>query len=128
MDRKITLTAAILIGLAIILGAFAAHSLEKVVSKDMIAVFEKGVKYQMFMGLGLLSVGLAADKLPFNLNWFYRLTLWGVIIFSGFIYLVTFKDVYPNLKYAGAIVPIGGSMMIVGWLILVVQLLRIKKE
>lgn len=128
MNKSITITAAILICLAIIMGAFAAHSLEKVLSSEMIAVFEKGVKYQMYTGLGLLAVGLSADKITFNLKWFYLLLLWGTIIFSGCIYLVSFKDLSPALRYAGAVVPIGGSMMIVGWFVFFLNLIRLQSK
>ena len=52
-------------------GAMAAHALEKIVSEAMIMVFEKGVKYQLLMGIGLLTIGLNSDKIKFNLNPFY---------------------------------------------------------
>lgn len=126
MDKQIVTTAVIFIGVGILLGAFTAHSLENVLSNEMIGIFEKGVKYQMITGLGLLAVGLSADKIPFDLKWFYWLSLLGVIVFSGGLYVLAFHELSPALRYFGAIIPIGGSMMIVAWLIFLFRLIRMK--
>lgn len=94
------------------------------VDSDSLAIFDKGVKYQMYTGLGFLAIGLAADKFSFELKWFYRLGLIGVIIFSGMLYALTFKEIEPALKICGAIVPIGGVLMITSWFVLIVKLLK----
>lgn len=124
MNKTIVLTAAILICLSIILGAFGAHGLKSMVEAESLAIFDKGVKYQMYTGLGFLAIGLAADKLSFDLKWFYRLGLIGVIIFSGMLYALTFKELEPALKVCGAIVPIGGVLMISSWGILIFKLTK----
>lgn len=126
MNKRIVVTAVILICLSIILGAFGAHGLKKLVESDSLTIFEKGVKYQMYSGLGLLAVGLSADKFNSTLKGFYFTLLTGVIIFSGCLYLLTFKDAYPALKITGAIVPIGGTLMIISWIILLVSVLKKK--
>lgn len=123
MSKKIVLTAAILICLSIILGAMAAHALEKIVSKELIETFEKGVKYQLYIGLGLLALGLNVDKLNFKLNGVYLLNLIGVILFSGSIYLYTFHGQVPGFKSFVHLVPLGGTAMIIGWITFIVLLI-----
>jgi len=127
MNRQFVITASILIGLSIILGAFGAHGLKNIVDTDAIVIFEKGVKYQMYSGLGLLIIGLSASKFNFKLFHFYNLNTIGIIIFSGMLYALTFKGIYPSLKICGAIVPVGGVLLISSWIILTIQLIRKQK-
>jgi uncharacterized membrane protein YgdD (TMEM256/DUF423 family) len=126
MSKKITLTGTILIFLGIILGAMAAHALEKSVSQQLVESFQKGVTYQFYIGFGFLIIGLNADRFQFNLMGFYILNLIGVLLFSGCIYLYALHEIIPELKNFVLIVPIGGSLMIIGWAVLFLQLLRIK--
>ncbi|NOQ73006.1 MAG: DUF423 domain-containing protein [Crocinitomix sp.] len=126
MSKKIVLTGGIFVLLGIILGAMAAHALEDVISASLIETFEKGVKYQFYVGLGLLAVGFNAERVPFNLKWFYLFNLLGVIIFSGCIYLYSLHEIIPSLRPAAMIVPIGGLSMIIGWTIFVIQIGRSK--
>jgi uncharacterized membrane protein YgdD (TMEM256/DUF423 family) len=124
MEKKLVLTGSILILISIILGAMAAHALEKIISPALIETFEKGVKYQIYTGFGLLIVGLGAHHFSFRITSFYWLNLIGVLLFSGCIYLYTFHEQMPALKPAVYIVPLGGSTMIIAWAILVIQLIR----
>lgn len=124
MSKKLVITGLIFILLSIILGAMAAHALEKTISPSLIETFEKGVKYQIYAGFGLLIIGFAAQQLRFSLTSFYWLTCIGTLLFSGCIYAYTFHEMIPALKSAVYIVPIGGSAMIMAWLILVIQTIR----
>lgn len=124
MEKKLVITGSILILLSIILGAMAAHALEKIISQALIETFEKGVKYQIYTGFGLLIVGLGAHQFSFRTAPFYWLNLIGVLLFSGCIYLYTFHEQMPALKPAVYVVPFGGSAMIMAWIILVIQLIR----
>jgi elongation factor Tu len=63
MNKKIVLTAAVLLMLAIILGAFGAHGLKDKVSPERIATFEVGVRYQFYIGLAMLILGFNEEKL-----------------------------------------------------------------
>lgn len=125
MNKSIVLTSIIFICLGIILGAFAAHSLEKTLNQNGIAIFETGVRYQLYMGLGLLPIGLLADRFSFQLKLFQYLAVTGVIIFSGCLYILAFKE-FHGLKFFGGIVPIGGTLMIASWIVLFVKILRSK--
>ncbi|HSD15462.1 MAG TPA: DUF423 domain-containing protein, partial [Flavobacterium sp.] len=87
MNKKIISTGAIFGMIAIILGAFGAHALKKVLSIEQLSTFETGVKYQMYHALFLLFIGLAelSQKAKKTI---YNLVVFGIIFFSGSIYLL----------------------------------------
>ena len=129
-DRKITLTATLFITIAIILGALGAHALEKVLSVEKLSSFEVGVKYQMYHGLALLALVALSDKLNISLKIVYRLLISGVILFSGSIYMLVFQGLL-GVKLGvvfGPLTPIGGLLMIAGWLTFFVKLIQIKTQ
>ena len=116
MDKKIISTAAILGMIAIILGAFGAHALKKVLSIDQLATFETGVKYQMYHALFLLLIGILTDVAQKTKQKIYYLTLSGVVLFSGSIYLLATNDLTTfNFKIIGFVTPIGGLLLILAW-------------
>ena len=128
MDKRILLVAAILGVTAIILGAFGAHGLKKVLSVEQLATFEVGVRYQMYHALFLLFLGLSAvfltDKTKKLMYW---LVVLGVTFFSGSIYLLTTKNVTGiDFIFLGPITPIGGTLLITAWGILFVKVLNKK--
>ena len=124
MSRPTVITGTVFITLSIILGAIAAHALEKVVSTDLIEAFEKGVKYLIYSGLGLLILGLNHDRFTFSMTLVYRLVIWGTILFSGNIFIYIFHDFVPVLKHFVHLVPVGGTLMIAGWVVFLFRLLR----
>ncbi len=126
MSKKLVFTGSLFILIGIVLGAMAAHAMEKAISSELIETFEKGVKYQFYVGLGLLTVGLNAKQIPFSLRSFYLFNLFGVILFSGCIYLYSIHEIVPNFKSVVLIVPFGGMSMIIGWTIFVVKVFRSK--
>lgn len=116
MDKKILLTAAFIGILAIILGAFGAHALKKTLSVEQLQSFEVGVRYQMYHALFLLFIGTFAfldEKQRMVIFW---LTISGVLLFSGSIYLLATNGI-TNLKtkFLGPITPIGGFLLISAW-------------
>lgn len=110
---------AIFTGLGVAFGAFGAHVLEQLVSVDDLETFETGVRYQMYHGLALLFIGLLIST---NKN--LRITAWaftlGIIIFSGSLYLLVLLDI----RWLGAITPVGGLSFIFGWLFLIYTLYK----
>ena len=100
--------------LSILMGAFGAHGLKNRLSVEDLAIFETAVRYQMYNALGLLLMGVAGFFLTEKLVSIpaYFMTL-GVIIFSGSLLLL----VFTNLRWFGAITPIGGFCLIIGWLL-----------
>lgn len=129
MNKKTVITGAILIVVAIVLGAFGAHALKKVLDFDQLNSFETGVRYQIYYGLALLILGLNSSKFKFDLKWVSGLILSGVILFSGSIYGLTLQPILEvKLSFLGPITPIGGMLMIIGWCIFIVQLIRQKND
>ncbi|TPD68415.1 DUF423 domain-containing protein [Flavobacterium microcysteis] len=125
MDRKIISAAAILGFVAIILGAFGAHALKKVLDVEQLVSFETGVRYQMYHALFLLFLGstkLVSDKTKKNI---YYLVLSGVLLFSGSIYLLATRNI-TNVDFSviGFITPIGGLLMIIAWALLFLNILK----
>jgi uncharacterized membrane protein YgdD (TMEM256/DUF423 family) len=127
MDKKI-LSAAGFFGMtAIVLGAFGAHALKKVLTIDQLATFETGVKYQMYHALFLLFLGLNSHLSNKIKKIILGLTILGVIFFSGSIYLLATDSLNAfNFKVIGFITPIGGLLLILAWSILMVQFLKKK--
>jgi len=126
MDRKVISTAAILGMIAIILGAFGAHALKKVLTLDELSTFETGVKYQMYHALFLLFVGLAplTEKAKKGIT---ALILAGVVLFSGSIYILATKNISGiDIKAFGIVTPIGGLLLIIGWFWLFLTFIRKK--
>ena len=127
MDKKILSAAGFLGMTAILLGAFGAHALKKVLDPEALATFETGVKYQIYHALFLLFLGInttISNRLKLVL---FRLILAGVILFSGSIYLLATKSLTGmDLKFIGPFTPIGGSLLIAAWGVLMVHFLKKK--
>jgi len=121
-----TLVIATLFGsTAIILGAFGAHAFKKLISAEKLASFEVGVRYQMYSALALLILGFQLD---FDL-YSGRLAVYGItagtILFSFSIYFLSFAEYWKkNLKFLGPITPLGGLLMIIGWVSLLISFLK----
>jgi uncharacterized membrane protein YgdD (TMEM256/DUF423 family) len=127
MDRKIISIGAVLGMVAIILGAFGAHALKKVLSLEQLTTFETGVKYQMYHALFLLFVGtnqniaLKAKKIILNL------VVVGILFFSGSIYLLATNDLTSfDFRVFGFVTPIGGLLLITAWLWLFIAFFKKK--
>ena len=125
-DKKILLTAAILGAITIMIGAFGAHGLKKLVDANAVASFETGVRYQMYHVITLLVLGWA--NLPWtSKKWIFRFFLLGILLFSGSIYLLALKDYLPfSTTFLGPITPLGGLVLIAGWIFLAVFIFRNK--
>ena len=116
MDRKIISIASLLGMVAIILGAFGAHALKKQLSVDELATFETGVKYQMYHALFLLFLGVNSILDVKIKKTICRLVIFGVVFFSGSIYLLATKTITGiDFKLIGIITPIGGTLLIAAW-------------
>ncbi len=114
--------------LGIIFGALGAHALEKVLTVEQLASYEVGVKYQIYHGIALLALVALTQKLNFTLKLIYRFLIIGVIIFSGSIYALVFQNLI-GVKLGmlfGPLTPIGGLLMITGWLLFLIKLLKTK--
>ncbi len=119
MDKKVVLVAAFLGVTAIILGAFGAHGLKKVLSAEQLTTFEVGIRYQMYHALFLLFVGTFAFLGEKERTIIFYLTITGVLFFSGSIYFLATNTI-TNLKtkFLGPITPIGGLFLVAAWVYL----------
>ena len=116
MEKKITVTAALLGMTAIVLGAFGAHALKTVLTLEQLNTFETGVKYQMYHALFLMLVGLNATISEKAKRTIYFLTVIGVFFFSGSIYLLATDQLTSfDFKVIGIVTPIGGLLLILAW-------------
>ena len=108
---------------AVILGAFGAHALKDAIAPEQLDTFETGVRYQFYHALALLSVGLLLYWRKTNLlPWAGWLFVAGILLFSGSIYLLALRDLLQmNVNWAGPITPIGGTLFILGWILLLVS-------
>ncbi len=108
--------------LAVVLGAFGAHALKARLPADMLEVYHTAVQYHFWHALGVLAVGLALQLSP-EAGWL-RTAGWlltgGIILFCGSLYLLALT----GSKWLGAVTPLGGIAFILGWLALVVAVLR----
>lgn len=108
--------ALVMLGLAVAIGAFGAHKLAEVLSPKYLATFETGVKYQFYSALGLALLALAMEKYPgLKLQWW--LVFAGSCIFSISLYILSLNQVLgESLRLMGAVAPIGGSLLVLGWI------------
>jgi uncharacterized membrane protein YgdD (TMEM256/DUF423 family) len=115
MDRLFFAIGAISAFTGVAAGAFGAHGLKGRLDAEMLAVFETGVRYQMYHAFAMLVVAWALTRWPGTLitmsGWFF---LAGTILFSGSLYLLSLSGV----RWLGAITPLGGLAFLAGWLCL----------
>lgn len=120
MTQQIILATAALFGmLAVIFGAFGAHALKKILSADQLNSFEVGVKYQMYHAIVLLILGFNSNQINTATYWCFTM---GIILFSFSIYGLVLSDAKgKKLKFLGPITPIGGLLLVIGWLLLIIN-------
>ncbi len=109
--------------IAVGLGAFGAHALkEKLSSSGFLETYQTAVSYQFYHTLALLGIALFALRYPSPMvNYSGYAMMLGILIFSGSLYLLCFSGV----KWLGAITPIGGLALLLGWLLFFIAILKI---
>lgn len=130
--RRWIAVGAVLGALGVGLGAYGAHGLNGLLTgfgyagDDLhrrLAIFETAVRYQMLHAIALVLTGLALQQTDRKCWQFAGIAfLFGVTIFSGLLYVLAVAN--PTWNWLGAIVPIGGVLMIVGWCALAVGAIR----
>lgn len=106
--------------LGVALGAFGAHSLN--LSGKWKDVYETGVQYHLIHALGLIFIGMLADKFSGGMlfHWSGWLMVLGIVLFSGSLYMLSITEV----GVLGAITPIGGVAFLLGWLLLIIAVFK----
>ncbi len=127
--KKTILVAATIFGFtAVILGALGAHALKAHLGADQLNSFETGVKYQMYHAITLLVLGLwyKADIKFLNMAGWCMII--GTVFFSFSIYLLSTRSItgLEGINFLGPVTPIGGMLIITGWLLLLIMFLKNK--
>ncbi len=103
-----------LLALAVMLGAFGAHGLKGSLLPKYIETYKTGVTYHFYHAFGILFLGLLMNNLPkLNFNRSFYCFLIGIILFSGNCYLYALTQT----KTFAMIVPLGGVLFIIGWIV-----------
>ncbi|MBZ5634981.1 MAG: DUF423 domain-containing protein [Acidobacteriia bacterium] len=114
-----TAAAAIMLALAVSIGAFGAHGLQGRLDTYSLGVYEKGVFYHFIHGLGMLAVPLLVRAGLISKSagaWAGWLLLAGIVLFSGSLYALAIT----GMRTLGAITPFGGASFIAAWVVIAV--------
>lgn len=114
-SRNLIIIGAISGFLSISFGAFGAHAIKQWMSADLMTIYQTAVSYQIYHSLGLILIALVYQQHQHKLikiaGW---VMLAGIIIFSGSLYTLSLTDT----RWLGAITPIGGTLLLLAWLLL----------
>ncbi len=122
MQKLFLMIGSILGALSVMIGAFGAHALRNTLtSNGRLETFETAVKYQFYHVFALLIVGMLLSRIDHKLLHYsgYAFIV-GIIIFSGSLYILCLT----NVGKWGAVTPIGGLFLIIGWLLLFVGIFK----
>ena len=120
--RRWLFLAALMGALAVVMGAFAAHGLQAMLSERMLAVFETGARYHLLHALAMGLAALAARGRAARLaSLAAALFLAGTLLFSGSLYVLAFTGVTA----LGMITPLGGLSFVAGWIALALAALKL---
>jgi len=120
--KNIMIVASFMMALTIIIGAFGAHGLKPYLDEYSSTIYEKAVSYQFYNTLGLFFLSFISYLLPKStkiMKAFYFILL-GTLIFSFSLYILALT----KIMWLGAITPIGGSLMIIGWLLCLYTIIK----
>ena len=127
MNKRIILTAAFFGALAVVFGAFGAHSLKKIISLQSLETWHTAVEYQFYHVFALLYLSTFArykNKLISLAFIFFTL---GIVLFSGSLYLLSLRETYTlQVDFLGPVTPLGGACFIAGWVCLFLAALKDK--
>ena len=111
--------------IAVVLGALGSHALKEVLSPEQLESFTIGVRYQMTHVLLLMIVLLTSyfeERIKQTSFW---LTIVGIVLFSGSIYLLNLQQLLGmKLSFLGPVTPIGGLFLITNWGFLAIKALK----
>lgn len=110
--RSLLFSGAVMSLVGVAAGAFGAHGLRPILSEQMMAVFETGVRYHLVHGLAILIAGLCAHSFGHpafvRAGWSF---LVGILIFSGSLYVLALS----GIRTLGILTPFGGLAFLIGW-------------
>jgi uncharacterized membrane protein YgdD (TMEM256/DUF423 family) len=126
MSRKILITASLFGAIAVVLGAFGAHGLKSLIPAEALTIWAKGVEYQFYHTFALLFLSQLKESKWKRMA--YGFFSFGILLFSGSLYVLATKSVteISFVNYVGPVTPIGGLLLIAGWIILLLSALKDK--
>tara|TARA_B100000902_G_C26778233_1_gene653769 strand:- start:87 stop:413 length:327 start_codon:yes stop_codon:yes gene_type:complete len=108
--------------MTVVLGAFGAHALKDILNEYGQSIYNKAVIYQMFHGLGILFVAILNSFISeYDLSVIIYFFTIGIVLFSGSLYILAISKV----RWLGMLTPIGGVFFILGWIILILKLIKV---
>src|SRR3954467_1136588 len=116
-SRFALLAGALLAASGLLLGAFGTHGLRAMLSPEALGWWQTAVQYQMWQAIGLVAIGAAPIA---RTRWSAGMLAAGTIIFSGSLFLMALS----GARWLGAVTPVGGVLMIAGWICLAWSLVR----
>ncbi|MCD4758969.1 MAG: DUF423 domain-containing protein [Arcobacteraceae bacterium] len=123
MNNQTTITfiklGALMMALSVAFGAFGAHALKNVLDEHMTKVYHTAVEYQFYHSLGMFAVAFVSfinDDKKVKIAGYIMLA--STAVFCGSLYTMTITE----LKWLGAITPIGGVGFIISWIMLMLSL------
>jgi uncharacterized membrane protein YgdD (TMEM256/DUF423 family) len=111
-DRQLTILAALNLMVAVGAGAFGAHGLKRIVSPELLAVWQTGVLYHLIHALGIFAIALLGARYGSPLLSAAGLVMFaGIVLFSGSLYLLALTGTH----WLGAVTPLGGVAFLASW-------------
>ncbi len=120
--KNFLLLATLMMALAIAIGAFGAHGLKAMIDESLMKIYHTGVQYHFYNSLGLFAIAFMTFLLPFSKRIVFAgyMLFVGTLIFSCSLYLL----VLLKASWLGAVTPIGGTLMIIAWLLAFFALIK----
>jgi uncharacterized membrane protein YgdD (TMEM256/DUF423 family) len=123
LAKKSLVIGTAMLSMAVLIGAFGAHGLKNIVAADKLVTYETGVRYHFYHGFGIILLGLIQQNFQ-NLK--LNISLWsfvgGIVLFSFNCYFY----VLTGMKIFAMIVPVGGLLFVLGWLVMMVKILKLR--
>ena len=120
-DRQLTILAALNLMVAVGAGAFGAHGLKRMLTPELLSVWQTGVLYHLIHGLGLLAVALLGARFGSPLLSMAGSVMFaGIVLFCGSLYLLSLTGAH----WLGAVAPLGGTAFLVSWAMVALAVYR----
>ncbi len=102
---------------AVALGAFGAHGLKKILSPENLEIYKTGILYHLIHSVVLLAIAL---NTTYDFTTSFLFFVAGILLFSFSLYAYTIS----GIKLFAIITPFGGVSLIIGWLMLIIKVIK----
>lgn len=128
MKKRVVVSAAFLGLTAVVLGAFGAHGLKKIMDLESLNSFKTGVSYQFYHAFFLFALFFLSSYFPDKtIKSIFLFTIVGILMFSGSIYFFSLNKALNWVELHGVIyliTPLGGTCLIISWVLLILASLK----